>query len=129
MANTLRRDKNGKVYKESLKKREAHYKCKCERCVGKNNTIEKIAEKELKTEIKDIENYRTIHENKNDLEQFYSKPIVEKIQVPQLINNLQTGLYKLDRFTILPNGETLEDLDGEYVLFYSVLNLFAPKNK
>ena len=53
MSNTLRRDKNDKVYKESLKKREAHYRCKCKRCVGKNNTIEKIADKKLKTDLKE----------------------------------------------------------------------------
>ena len=55
MSNTLRRDKHDKVYKESRKKRFAHYRCKCERCIGKNNTIEKITEKELKTELKNDE--------------------------------------------------------------------------
>ena len=74
-----------------------------------------------------MKKFKTLHENKNYLEQFYSKPIVEKIQVPQLINNLQTEIYNLDRFTILDNKELIEDLDGEYVLFSSVLNLFAPK--
>ena len=53
MSNTFRKDKHDKVYKESLKKRVAHYKCKCERCVGKNNTIEKIAEKKLKIDLKE----------------------------------------------------------------------------
>lgn len=54
MSNTYRKDRNGKVYKESLKKKEARYKCRCEYCSGvsKNLTCEKIAEKELKTELK-----------------------------------------------------------------------------
>ena len=34
-------------------------------------------------------------------------------------------VYSLDRFTPLTNGQMLEDLEGEYVLFSSVLNLFA----
>ena len=52
MSNTFRKDRNGKVYKESLKKKEARYKCRCEYCSGvsKNLTCEKIAEKELKGE-------------------------------------------------------------------------------
>ena len=45
MSNTTRKDRNGKVYKESLKKKEARYKCRCEYCSGasKNLTCEKIA--------------------------------------------------------------------------------------
>ena len=53
MANTLRRDNTGKRYKESLKKKEARYKCRCEYCTGvsKNLICEKIAEKELKRQM------------------------------------------------------------------------------
>ena len=68
--------------------------------------------------------FKTLHENKNDLEQFIRK----QPTWVDVINNVNNAVYSLDRFTILPNGETLEDLDGEYVLFSSVLNLFAPKN-
>ena len=55
MARTIRRDRTGKKYKESLKKKEARYKCRCEYCTGvsKNLICEKIAEKELKRQIKD----------------------------------------------------------------------------
>ncbi len=65
MANTLRRDKAGKRYKESLKKKEARYKCRCEYCTGvdKNNLCEKIAEKELKEELK-IDEYSFDKEGK-----------------------------------------------------------------
>ena len=54
MARTIRRDRNGKRYKESLKKKEARYKCRCGYCTGvdKNNLCEKIAEKELKEQLK-----------------------------------------------------------------------------
>ena len=48
MSNTIRKDKNGKEYKESLKKREA--RCRCEYYLGKKDVIEKIAEKEMKSD-------------------------------------------------------------------------------
>ena len=53
MSRTIRKDRNGKRYKESLKKKEARYKCRCGYCTGvdKNNLCEKIAEKELKEQI------------------------------------------------------------------------------
>ena len=53
MSNTYRKDRNDKKYKESLKKKEARYKCRCEYCTGvsKNLICEKIAEKELKRQI------------------------------------------------------------------------------
>ena len=55
MSRTIRRDRTGKRYKESLKKKEARYKCRCGYCTGvsKNLICEKIAEKELKRQIKD----------------------------------------------------------------------------
>ena len=55
MARTIRKDRNGKKYKESLKKKEARYKCRCEYCTGvsKNLICEKIADEELKRQIKD----------------------------------------------------------------------------
>ena len=65
MSNTLRRDRTGKIYKESLKKKEARYKCRCEYCTGvdKNNLCEKIAEKELKEQLK-IDEYNFDKEGK-----------------------------------------------------------------
>ena len=57
MSRTIRKDRNGKRYKESLKKKEARYRCRCEYCSGvsKNLVCEKIAEKEMKEEIRVIE--------------------------------------------------------------------------
>ena len=52
MSNTIRKDKNGK---ESLKKKDGHFRCRCEYCLGKRNTLCKIAEKEMKEEIRVIE--------------------------------------------------------------------------
>ena len=54
MSRTIRKDRNDKRYKESLKKKEARYKCRCGYCKGgdENNLCEKIAEKELRTELK-----------------------------------------------------------------------------
>lgn len=90
----------------------------------------KIAKKELKIELKNMEQYKTIHQNKQDLNQFFSESIVEKMKPLQLLNNLKQELFTLDRFTPLNNSEMLEDIDGEYVLISSVLNLFsANKNK
>lgn len=65
MARTIRRDRTGKRYKESLKKKEARYKCRCEYCTGvsKNLICEKIAEKELKEQLK-IDEYNFDKEGK-----------------------------------------------------------------
>ena len=65
MSRTRRRDRLGKRYKESLKKKEARYKCRCEYCTGvdKNNLCEKIAEKELKEQLK-IDEYNFDKEGK-----------------------------------------------------------------
>ena len=65
MSRTIRKDRNGKRYKESLKKKEARYKCRCEYCTGvsKNLICEKIAEKELKEQLK-IDQYNFDKEGK-----------------------------------------------------------------
>ena len=55
MSNTIRKDKNGKEYKESLKKKDGDFRCRCEYCLGKRNTLCKIAEKEMREEIKNGE--------------------------------------------------------------------------
>ena len=91
-----------------------------------------------------IKNFKTLHENKQDLEQFYS---AEKLKQKEHLNRiiaLQESVIKsyektedkailkinsLDRFTPLSNSEMLEDIEGEYVLFSSVLNLFSAQNK
>ena len=56
MSDTYRKDKNGKTLKEGLKKKDGAYRCNCHYCVGvdRNELIDKIAEKELKTEIKQL---------------------------------------------------------------------------
>ena len=90
-----------------------------------------------------IKNFKTLHENKQDLEQFYDitlKPckkgcvcearcknkssthFLEKSE-----DNKKEQLESLLRFTPLSNSEMLEDIEGEYVLFSSVLNLFSAK--
>ena len=55
MSNTIRKDKNGKEYKESLKKKDGHFRCRCEHCLGKKDVVEKIAQKEMKEEVRVIE--------------------------------------------------------------------------
>lgn len=57
MSDTIRKDKNGKEYKEGLKKKDGRYRCQCHYCVGvdKNELAEKIVEKEMKEEIRVIE--------------------------------------------------------------------------
>ena len=54
MSNTFRKDKHGKKRKESLHKKEARYKCRCERCTGKNKEVDKTAEKDFEIELKTI---------------------------------------------------------------------------
>lgn len=51
MSNTYRKDREGKIYKESLKKKCARYKCRCRYCLGKKDIVDKIAKKELKTNL------------------------------------------------------------------------------
>ena len=67
-----------------------------------------------------MENDKTIHQNKIELEQFY-KPS----------SNPNDIISNLDRYTSLSNGEMIEDLDGEYVLFSDVIKsvsiLFSAK--
>ena len=60
MSNTIRKDKNGKEYKESLKKKDGHFRCRCEYCLGKKGVVEKIAEKEMKEEVRVIETEENI---------------------------------------------------------------------
>lgn len=57
MSNTYRKDRNGKAYKEGLKKKDGGYRCTCHYCVGvdKKELVEKIAKKEMKEEIKTVE--------------------------------------------------------------------------
>lgn len=57
MSNTLRKDRNGKVFKESIKKHNGRTRCRCEYCmdVERNKISDKIAEKELKEEVREIE--------------------------------------------------------------------------
>ena len=91
-----------------------------------------------------MEKYKTVHDNKKDLEQFYDitlKPCKKgcvcearcknKYSIHFLEksdDNKKEQLESLPRFTPLSNSEMLEDIEGEYVLFSSVLNLFSPKN-
>ena len=53
MSNTYRKDRNDKLFKENLKKKSptSRYRCRCERCVGKHDIIDKIAEKEMTEQI------------------------------------------------------------------------------
>jgi hypothetical protein len=52
MSNTYRKDRKGEIYKESLKKKHARFKCRCNYCLSKKDKADKIAEKELETEVK-----------------------------------------------------------------------------
>lgn len=57
MSNTLRKDKNGNIFKEGLKSHERRYRCRCEYCttLERNKLVDKIAEKELKEEVRTVE--------------------------------------------------------------------------
>lgn len=62
MSNTIRKDRNNKSYKEGLKKKDGRYRCQCHYCVGvdRNELVDKIAEKELKEQIRIIETFENI---------------------------------------------------------------------
>ena len=57
MSNTIRKDKNGKEYKESLKKKDGHFRCRCEYCLGKKSVRRYEAQvlKEMREEVRVIE--------------------------------------------------------------------------
>ena len=52
MSDTIRKDKYGVKRKETLHKKKAPHTCRCEYCLGKQRSLDKIAEKEMKEEIK-----------------------------------------------------------------------------
>ncbi len=56
MSNTYRKDRSDKIFKESLKKKDSNcrHRCRCGYCLGKKNTLDKIAEKDFEIELKTI---------------------------------------------------------------------------
>lgn len=77
------------------------------------------------------EKFKTIHENKSELEQFYSKSIIEKLQPLQMVESIKTAIMQLDRYSNEANSGgqdcwcTMDkDKDGEYVLFEDIIKLF-----
>ena len=65
MSNTYRKDKNNKYVKEGLKKEPYEYKCNCWHCTGYDARTKfelrvKIAEKEMKEEVRVIETEENI---------------------------------------------------------------------
>ena len=55
MSDTIRKDKYGVKRKETLHKKKAPYTCRCEYCLGKQRSLDKIAEKEMQEEVIIIE--------------------------------------------------------------------------
>lgn len=57
MSNIYRKDRNGKIFKEGLKKKCGRTRCRCEYCIDieKNKLSNKIAEKEMTEQIRIIE--------------------------------------------------------------------------
>lgn len=62
MSNTYRKDRNDKIFKEGLKKKCGRTRCRCEYCmdVEQVKLSEKIAEKEMKEEVRVIETEENI---------------------------------------------------------------------
>lgn len=56
MGKTFRRDRDGKIYRESLKKHSARYRCRCERCTNRGRDM--IIESEKDREIINYKNKR-----------------------------------------------------------------------
>ena len=59
MSDTFRTDRDGNKRKEGLHKKQKTHICRCEYCTGvtKNYICEKIAEKELKTTMTELEKF------------------------------------------------------------------------
>lgn len=81
MSNTYRKDKNGKKFKESDKSTDRRFRCRCVYCTNaeKNKITDKIAEKELKQQIKtDEHNFKTNGEFIEDKDDpYYTSKIVK----------------------------------------------------
>lgn len=102
----------------------------------KKDLIDKIAEKEMKNTI-DKEALKELEDYYKGLEEIENKYSTKKEYNSQKFeynyeDYVNKIVYNLDRYTNLKNGNMLEDLDGEYVLFSDVLkavsNLFSAKN-
>lgn len=61
MSNTFRTDRDGNKRKEGIHKKKARCICRCEYCLGKQNTLDKIAEKEMKKELLTDENILKVY--------------------------------------------------------------------
>ena len=74
MSNTYRKDRNGNTFKETLKKHSGRTRCRCEYCmdVERNKITDKIAEKELKKQLKlDEYNFKQSGEYIEDVDDPY----------------------------------------------------------
>ena len=54
MGKTIRKDRRDIKYKEGQTRDRFVYRCKCNRCVGKNDTKEKSLKKEFNEQLKKI---------------------------------------------------------------------------
>lgn len=90
MSNTLRKDRNGKTFKESLKKKCGRTRCRCEYCtdIEKNKLSDKIAEKELKQQIKTDEyNDDTVWDKQAELCNDYCCTVWDKeVDIEEIVN-------------------------------------------
>lgn len=93
MSNTYRKDRNGKTFKEGLKKKCGRTRCRCEYCmdVEQNKLIDKIAEKELKTELKSDGYY---YDDNSDVENYYK--FYDDLLLYQGIDEIITKKYLIN---------------------------------
>lgn len=69
--------------------------------------------------------YKTIDENKNELEQFYSAEKFEYKEEDYWVKQIKN----LQRYDGTYDQGVAEDEEGEYVLLEDVLNLFSAKKE
>ena len=81
-----------------------------------------------------MEKFKTVHENKVLNNTPIIESLVDKMQVPQLLNNMRTYILSLPRYEYNTNsgGQDCwctmdEDEEGEYIKLEDVLTLFSAK--
>lgn len=79
--------------------------------------------------------FKTVHENKIKIPPPIES-LVDKMQVPQLLNNMRSYVLSLNRYECSTNSggqdcwSTMDlDKDGEWIKLEDVLNLFSAKKE
>ena len=74
-----------------------------------------------------MEKFKTVHENKALINTPIIESITDKMQVPQLLNNIKNYILSLPKYRN-EWGYVVENDNGEYIKLEDVLKLFGAEN-